>query len=289
MATILAVASSILLSIPLPGAARDTLLREEYSVGLFEKATRVIVGPQGWLYVADNARNTISLIRQPGDSAIEIGGFGWSPGAFDKPTGLATDGLNLYVSDEGNHRIQRFDRNLNFLSSLSTRDTSFSPARFGYPLGVAISSLGDLFILDSENSRVVKFTASSLYERTFGDLSFGSHKLRNPRAVRAGNGQVFVGESDRILVFDYYGNFVKKIGEGHFSNLQGFDVDERGIVVAEEDTLEWMTLDGESRLRTSVHSIVTELPIGIVHDVALKDGLLYLLDAHRVFVLKVVN
>ncbi|MGB2868608.1 MAG: NHL repeat-containing protein [Bacteroidota bacterium] len=289
MAAIFTVAAAILSTISLQGASRDTLLREEYSFGSFEKATRVIVGPQGWMYVADEGKNTISLIRRPGDAAVEIGGFGWSQGTFDKPTGLATDGLNLYVSDQGNHRVQRFDRNLNFLSSLSTRDTAFSQARFGYPMGVAISPMGDLFILDMENVRVVKFTANSQYERTFGDMSSGGRKLRNPRALRVENGRVFVGESDRILVFDYYGNYMRTIGEGSFTNLQGFDVGAEGIVVAEENTLEWLTLDGEYRLRTEIPSILSETPIGPVRDVVLNGGRLYLLDGHHLVVLTVVH
>ena len=126
----------------------DTMLVEQKTLGSFQRATRLITNPQGWIYVLDSERNLVVLMKGDEGPSSSVGGYGWSSTTFDEPTGLATDGLNVYVADRGNHRLLRFDRSLNFISSFVTRDTSLLAARFGSPLGVALSRLGDLFVLD---------------------------------------------------------------------------------------------------------------------------------------------
>ncbi len=185
------------------GVSPDTSIIEVQTLGSFQQASRITTNPQGWMYVTDAGRNLV--IRLKGDESVNtsVGGYGWSPTTLDKPTGLATDGLNLYVSDYGNHRLQRFDSNLNFISSFATRDTSFTDARFGYPLGVALSRLGDLFVLDGDNVRVVKFIGNVRYGRSFGDIDDRRSRLRRPEKILVGpNDHVFVLEPDRLLEFD---------------------------------------------------------------------------------------
>jgi DNA-binding beta-propeller fold protein YncE len=148
--------------------AQSSIPFETFSVGSFERATHIFAGKQGAIYVLDADQNKIFYFSDITQIPKSIGGFGWSAGSFDRPTGIATDGINVYVSDYGNHRIQRFDRNLNYISSFSTRDTSGqADMRFGYPLDVALSELGDLFVLDGENLRVLKFNPQQFFELSY--------------------------------------------------------------------------------------------------------------------------
>jgi len=261
----------------------DTVLREDYVVGSFQNATRIAQNAQGWLYVVDTEANTVFQLRSPRDEPRSVGGYGWGATSFDRPLGLTTDGLSLYVADYNNHRIQRFDRNLNFLSSFSTRDTNVAAARFGFPSGVALSRLGDLFILDSENLRVVKFTASLQFERSFGGIESKQGRLRAPRKILlAPQDRVMVLDDDRLVVFDYFGNFISSVGDGILKDARGFDASANAIVVAAEDSLLWFNYHGALSRIQPLSEVVASAPLSPLQDVVMLNDRVLLLTPHRI-------
>jgi hypothetical protein len=276
-------------STPSYAQTADTVLVEEYAVGSFQRATRIVQGTQGMIYVLDADENKISMFSNLLDPSKSIGGFGWSSSSFDKPTGVASDGVNIYISDYGNHRIQRFDRDLNYISSFSTRDTSDVASRFGYPLDVALSELGDLFILDGENIRVMKFNTQDVFERTFGDINGGRGKLQNPVKLVATNSHVMVGDKNRILLFDYFGNYLASIGEGIINNLSGFTILPGALLAASSDTLWWFSRDGALEKFTSLDHIISGERINQIQDVASNGKQLFLLSPQQIHVFKMNN
>lgn len=168
MAALLAIAAFVFLHDDPSFALSDSLLIEESNFGEFQAAACITVSPQKWVYVLDRENHLVHLFRDPSTPSRSVGGYGWTLTSFDQPSGVAADGLSVYVSDYGNHRVVRFDRLLNVVSSFSTRDTLEADLRFGYPTGVALSRQGDLFILDSDNLRVIKFSRDTRFERVFG-------------------------------------------------------------------------------------------------------------------------
>lgn len=269
----------------MPGFA----LVEDYAFGEFHRATRIVVSAQGTIFVIDADQNKIFRFIKTGDPPLSIGGFGWSATTFDRPTGIATDGVNVYVSDYGNHRIQQFDRNLNFISSFATRDTSESSLRFGYPLDVAISDIGDFFILDGENLRVLKFNLPYNFVRSFGDINEKNGKLNTPLRLATSGSRVFVGERDRILLFDYFGNYMESIGHGAIDTLEGLAVSKNDLIVAAGDTLIWFALDGLLRTSIPLRQVLTRERIERIQDIAVFGDRLLLLSPHEVIVCRIVN
>lgn len=288
MATLPAIASAWLLGAGMALASEpDTILVEEATAGSFQRAVRLSVTPQGALYVVDAEANSIVSLDARGKVVATIGGYGWTSGTFDRPTSVTTDGLNVYVADFANHRIQRFDRYLNFISSLSTRDTNVVQARFGAPAGAALSRLGDLFILDTENMRVVKFNGRSQYERSFGGLEQERGRIRRPvKVVVTPSDRVFVLEPDRVLEFDFVGNFIKTIGEGILHGAIGLDATNSAIVVAMADTIHWFTHSGQLRHSIPVRFILSSLPLAPVQDIAVTRDRFYILGGGRVHVFR---
>jgi hypothetical protein len=269
------------------GVSPDTSITEVQTVGSFQQASRVTINPQGWMYVTDVARNLVLRLKGDGSTSISVGGYGWTSTTFDKPTGLTTDGLNLYVSDYGNHRLQRFDSNLNFISSFATRDTSFVEARFGYPLGVALSRLGDLFVLDGDNLRVVKFAGDVRYERSFGDIDDQRSRLRSPLKILVGpNDHVFVLEPDRLLEFDYFGHYLRTIGENNFAEACGFCVLRDGIIVVTHAALFWFTDRGELARTIRPSDLQTKLDLGPFEDAEVAGDRLLVLTSTRLHIFK---
>ncbi|MBX2992788.1 MAG: NHL repeat-containing protein [Bacteroidetes bacterium] len=197
--------------------------------------TRFDVDINGRIIVADGERNVLRQYSRERVFEKETGGTGWNEGQFDHPSGVwARNGIDVFVADYGNHRIQRFDRNLAFISSFSTRERSDPDERFGYPTDVAVSRLGDLFICDSENSRILKITGLSKVERTFGGFDAGKGRLRAPTQLEIGpDDNIYVRDGNRVVVFDNFGNFILNLGEGLFSTDVMIFADEAGIVILE--------------------------------------------------------
>jgi DNA-binding beta-propeller fold protein YncE len=235
-------------SILSPGP-RDVLSLEFlFSFGNFSMAKGVAVAPSGLVYIADTGDNKVKVYSPSGDSLREIGGSGWGDLEFDQPYDIAVGaGLNFYVADYGNHRIQRFDKDLNYISTLYTRDSDDPSQRFGYPTSVAVSRLGDLFLLDNENIRVVKVNTFSTIERTFGGIEAGKGRLRNPRKVRVTNQDlVCVLDVQRIVIFDNFGNYIRTIGEGALKDPRGMAIRRDTLFVV--DGAEVRLFDSEGRL-----------------------------------------
>jgi len=84
---------------------------------------------------------------------------GQEPGQFWNPWGIACDRDGcIFVTDTGNHRIQKFDRDGNF----ETQWGGFGGAsgQFNFPYGIAVDRRGSIFVLDSSNFRVQHFMTS---------------------------------------------------------------------------------------------------------------------------------
>lgn len=65
-----------------------------------------------------------------------MGSLGSAPGQFNQPKGLTLDqNNNVYVADEFNNRIQKFDSNGNLI-------TQFGQGRLNHPIDVAVDSQG---------------------------------------------------------------------------------------------------------------------------------------------------
>lgn len=268
--------------------APDTLLTELQVLGSFDQAHRLVLDPQGVIYVADIGRQEIIALRDDQSAPRTVGGLGWDAGAFDRPSGLATDGLNLFVADNGNHRIQRFDRSLNFISSFVTRDSSAVAPRFGYPVGVALSRLGDLFVLDGENLRVMKFSAAMRYERAFGDFDDRRARLSNPlKILVGGNDRVYVLEPDRLLEFDYFGHYVRTIGEGVFREARSFSLSDHGFIVVAGAVISWFTERGEFQRSIPATDLIVSSPLSSLADVVARGDRLYLLTSHHLHVFRI--
>ena len=149
-------------------------------------------------------------------------------GKFRKPGQIAVDSSdNVYVVDGGNARIQKFDKNGNFLLKWGKRNTSCSGASrktsgclgtFHYPLGIAIDSDDNVYISDPFVHRIQKFTSSGTFILQWGV----PHKLSDGKEGPAGGmyyphglsvdaaDNIYVAdkENQRILVFDSVGTEV---------------------------------------------------------------------------------
>ncbi|HYK56402.1 MAG TPA: 6-bladed beta-propeller, partial [Flavisolibacter sp.] len=100
------------------------------------------------------------------------GEYGDKPGQFKFPTMIAADrAANLYVVDQHNHRIQKFDSDGSFLTMWGKAGNG--PGEFNYPYGVAIDSRGNVYVSDMNNNRIQKFSSGGDYISSVGSYGTG--------------------------------------------------------------------------------------------------------------------
>ncbi len=194
----------------------------DYSFGNFSLASAFSITSSGFIYIADDGDDSLIKLDTLGNVVKEIGGYGWGESTFDTPSDVFANTLNVYVCDKQNHRVQSFDKDLNFISELYTRDSDISQERFGYPLSCGLSSMGDLYVLDSENIRILKFDLFGNYIQNFGGFDWGIFSLKNPKklAINSDN-SILVLDDSVLVIYDQFGNGKDKINLGNtFTSLK---------------------------------------------------------------------
>ena len=112
----------------------------------------------------------------------DFGKYGISqPGSFLSPQHLAFDSENnLYVTDLGNARVQKFDSNGNFLLEWGSKGTE--SGQFGHPSGIAISD-EFVFVVDNRNHNVQKFDLDGNFLLKWGSYGSDNGFFKSPRGI----------------------------------------------------------------------------------------------------------
>lgn len=207
--------------------------------GQFNEPRAIALADDGTLFVVDSQNNRIQLFTMQGKFLKSVGGFGFAPDQFDLPTDIWVKAiLNIYVSDYNNRRLQRYDRNMNYLAQLTSNPNWPEEFQFAEVLSCAVNSQNDLFILDRQENKVVKINRNGQPERFFGTYESGMGELREPVQLDIfRNRWLLVSDvaGPAIMVFDFFGTFVKEISSPLFKHPSGLATHDRwGIFVADD-------------------------------------------------------
>ncbi|MBL7996326.1 NHL repeat-containing protein [bacterium] len=253
-------------------------------IGQLENPQSLSVSFMGDIYIADTGHNRIVKLDAKGNYANHVGGFGWKNNQFDAPVDIfAIDGLNIYVADLNNQRIQRYSKKLEYVSSfggsklteLSIDASRTSNEPLGYPSGIAVSSQGDLFYSDSEKDQIVKINRFGKKESAFGGFSEGRGTLRSPGKIFVTSRFVYVIDENRVVVFDYYGNYIRDVGMSVLKKPADITIDKKDrIYVADAELRTVVVYDSAGNFLTSLLSHAFDRPVSV--DCVLNK--LYVLD-----------
>ena len=181
------------------------------------------------------------LNRLDAGSCGLFGGPDCTPGAgtVNRPYDVAIDSHgNIYVSefvlhlqrdsgalplDLGANRVQKFSKKGRVIFQLGTPGSNIffgtnigSPVgtgdgEFDSPLGIAVDSYDDLYVVDSNNSRVQKFNSRGIFLTKWGSFGSGNGQFDVPVGIAIDNADnVYVAdhEGNRIQKFDSFGMFI---------------------------------------------------------------------------------
>ena len=162
--------------------------------GQFNAPEGVTVGPENRLYVADTNNHRVQVFSPEGEFLfawgsycdLETGEGCNSPGGegqFNTPEGILYNALSgiVYVADSGNHRVQAFSPDGEFLFSWGSAGSA--EGQFLNPVGLASDADGNVYVVDVVNHRVQVFDFRGRFLRAWGAKGEGAGEFRFPTDI----------------------------------------------------------------------------------------------------------
>lgn len=241
----------------------------------------------GLVYVADSRNLRIQVFDTNGEFKFKWGSKGSGDGEFTGPRGplgIAVDQITgaVYVTDSEATRIQKFDKDGNFL--LKWGEPGKEEGKIRWPRDVEVDSQGRVYEVDTDNERIQVFDPNGelimvikgvpeTFAKDTGCVTHDSHvdctAIHNkvdgpfhPRAIAVDyqTGDIYVAATyaNRIDKFDSSGNFIKTWGwwekdKGVFNKPSGMAIDVLNNYIYVTDTYNFLIqkFDTEGNFLTS--------------------------------------
>ena len=222
--------------------------RQGTGEGEFNEPWGIAVDNLGNVYVADTWNHRVQkfdsnlrFVSQWGQF-LDTGGVAeGNGGKFYGPRDIAIDVAgNLYITDTGNKRVQKFAPDGTFLAAFG--GAGKAEGKFSEPVGIAIDNQGDIYVADTWNRRIQRFDSQFRFRDQYPVAGWESETILNKPYLAidpAGIILVTDPEGNRLLSFSSSGSFLSATGSygtgaGSFSLPIGIEIDSAGrIYIAE--------------------------------------------------------
>jgi sugar lactone lactonase YvrE len=217
-----------------------------------EQPGGIAVDEDGNFYVG-HFTDKLTLYSPQGKQIGDWGRSGKGDGEFQQPGGMAfgPDGL-LYVADETNHRVQKFDREGRFRGKWGEYGTgpgqfggnTSEKVRTGGPQFLAFDSQGNVYTTEASVGRIQKFTPDGKYLLSWGDNGTGPGGFGGRPRNLPGPIAICADRQDRLWISATNHRVQQFTAEGKF--LRGFGA--QGTAPGEFHTPHGLVLDRKGRL-----------------------------------------
>ena len=198
--------------------------------------TGVLVDTAGNVYIADQANNRVRKVDAGTGVITTIAGNGTT--GFSGDGGLATNAAmfsptdlifdsagDLYISDDGNHRIRKVAAGTGVITTVAGNGTpgysgdngAATSAELYYPAGMVVDSAGNLYIADTFNNRVRKVAAGTGVITTYagtGTAGFAGDGGAAASAQFNTPARLTLDKAGNMFIADQNNNRVREIFQG---------------------------------------------------------------------------
>lgn len=248
--------STLILSLLLQIIPSVTVIRS--FGGNFQSAQCFMVQQNGNSYLIDEKKSLLQNYAANGTVIRAVGGQGLGNYEFNNPTDVSSSFLlDVYVTDFNNKRIQRYDKHLNYIQTYD--ETTLSAELSGFqPRACALSTQGDLFVIDIDGNRILKLDTRGRLVREFGTFKDGAGMVVEPKDITVSpSDEIFILDKSKILLYDRFGNYLKMLplsGEG-WGNLQA---SQTALVATSADQI-LIRYFNSNRQLTITHASITDI------------------------------
>jgi len=188
--------------------------------------------------IAIPASGIIKTIAGTGTSGYSGDGGAATSAKLFYPNGVAVDTSgNVYIADSANNVIRKITASTGVISTVAGTGTggysgdggAATSAKLLYPQAVAVDSVGNLYIADTDNSRIRKVTYSTGIISTIAGVGnvkpyYGGDNGPAGNAILNLPMGVAVDSIGNVYIADYENNYVRKISAstGNISAYAGY-------------------------------------------------------------------
>src|SRR3954454_25040219 len=191
--------------------------------GVLRFPQAVAVGPDGNVYVADQASHVVQVFAPDGTFLREVGISGTGRGQLTSVGAIAVAGDgSLFVAD-GTNRIDRFGPDGALIASFGHGGSDAGGLRLGAGGGNAAGAGGGLvvggsflYVADTGNDRIVRFDLDGSNPRVL--VPPGILDVPQGLTIRGTRITVADDRNHRLVVFDTGGRMLGTVGAGRGSN-----------------------------------------------------------------------
>ena len=255
-----------------PAVPRYEEMRPIVAVGKKGKAPGELLNP--WDVAIDDNTNLIYVAEGLGSCRVSIfsetGEFinTFTHQDMRQPYGIAIHRDNLYVTDTGVHAVFQFkiEIDVRLVAKLGSKGSGMG--LFKYPCGLTVSTNGDVFVADWNNSRIQILDDSLHFQR-----EITHQRIEHPYDVKLTPDEVYVLCNRCIYVLTYTGNLIRSIdtqtGYGIFiTPFFCLDAEQNIIVRDWYNNIKIITKEG-----THLHTIQKPQDNGYLRGIALTKNL----------------
>jgi DNA-binding beta-propeller fold protein YncE len=205
--------------------------------GRMKRPINVRIDSDGTRYVTDTGRDQV-LVFDRDDRFVTA--FG-APGQF-RPVDVAIAGDRLYVTDLHHHQVQVLDKTSGKILFKFGKAGSADGELF-HPTNIALAPEGDLYVVDTGNYRVQRFTLDGKHVKTLGSVGSTPGSFARPKGIAVDrSGRMYVGDAafENVQVFDGNGNLLLDFGQPAAGN--------EGLSLPAGVSIDYRNVDAFSRL-----------------------------------------
>jgi len=207
-----------------PGYALFDLKKKKFDVvygsfsGKMKKPINISIDTDGTKYITDTIRSIV-LVYDDKNKFIKVIGNG----SDFKPSDVLVVGNKLFITDIKNHRIvvldKTTDQQLYTIGSVGSKE-----GELFYPTNLALGPDNYLYVSETGNFRVQKFTLDGKFVKSFGKVGTGLGQFARPKGVavdRDGRIHVVDAAFENVQIINSEGKLLMFYGEpgGNKANI----------------------------------------------------------------------